>query len=565
MKNNKIYITRDEKIKEFNDFTRFESELHSIKGSLTKYEQKSGIFNPIIGEKRYKNNLVAKGDNVWVFRGDTPDLCKIFGKKQEWCISSSSSISTWFNYRMNYYQTQYFVFDFNKDENDPARYVNPGVAPEGMRSEWVDAENEHDQDPEDENSDVGINGYKSINEYKKYLVSKGIPESIWTTTEPEEWEERLKGYTTYYYNHREDFNKAKNDPDPRVFPMYLKIVDKMADEDFNTLTDDQKKEFVLGKLDELTDQQLLFAMKTSGYYNSINSELSSSYLLNKIMYGKKLIKDDFFKFVIKNKLDLTDDFFHSFFFNANNKYELIMYAIQNKQYLTLDNIDAILWNSQPEEKYEIIKAIIERFPNLNDNNFAKLIIGAYGMGDESVKIYKLLIDKKEKLSTNNIEKLISNTSHAHEIIKYIINKEPDLTPNNIDLFLGSSEPEEKLEIIKAIIEKLPNLNDEIFEKLIIAAYVMKVEISEIYKLLVDKKEKLSMSNIDFLIANPLNKYEVIKYIIEKEKVKLDLGMAVNFTSRDMDEKHRKEIADLIVEKNPKLKDKYDYILNFNYK
>jgi hypothetical protein len=123
------------------DFTRFMSELHGIESSLTRYKANKQYFNPMEEELNHLPNLVAKGDNIWVFKGHISELCRIFGKNQIWCISSSNSPSTWFNYRIEHHQTQYFVFDFNIDEDDLARYLNPGVAPPGKYSEWFDAQN----------------------------------------------------------------------------------------------------------------------------------------------------------------------------------------------------------------------------------------------------------------------------------------------------------------------------------------------------------------------------------------------------------------------------------------
>ena len=114
------------------DFGRFTSQLDSIQGSLEQYKSKGNYFNPIEEELNHQQNLVAKGDNIWVFKGHAPDVCRIYGKGHPWCISSSTSAAHWFTYRIEHHQTQYFVFDYNKDEDDPARYVNPGVAPEGM-------------------------------------------------------------------------------------------------------------------------------------------------------------------------------------------------------------------------------------------------------------------------------------------------------------------------------------------------------------------------------------------------------------------------------------------------
>jgi len=440
VKNNKIYVTKDDETKEFNDFTRFESELHSIEASLTKYEQKSGVFNPIIGEKKYKNNLAAKGDNVWVFKGDTPDLCRIFGKSQIWCISSSKSATHWFNYRINFHQTQYFVFDFNKDESDPARYVNPGVAPKRMYSEWVDARNSHTTDPEDRNSQIGINGYTSINQYKNYLASKDIPESIWTTTEPEVWENDLN-----YYIERKDFDYAKEHHDPRVFPIYLRIVDNMQDKDFNSLTDEQKKEFIFGKFD-LTDKQFEFAKTASGYYNSLD-------LNKKIEFAKITENEDLIAELAKNQ-ELSPYNVFSLIYYTNdidkiakilgrdkiNKLErgtvqiLLHYAMLTSEIhkmakiLGQENIDKIYVNDiyhlflTSKDKYEMAEILGSyNISKLDDHTVSELLkISDHNEVDSAYKLAMIIIKYKKELSSSNVFaclQVITNIDNKHKIIE----------------------------------------------------------------------------------------------------------------------------------------------------
>jgi hypothetical protein len=446
VKNNKIYINKDKKIEEFNDFTKFESELHSIQGSLTKYEQKSGLFNPITGEKKYQKNLAAKGDNVWVFRGDTPDVCRIFGKNQRWCISSSTSASHWFDYRIRHHQTQYFVFDFNKDENDPARYVNPGVAPEGKSSEWVDAENKHSRDTEDTRSKIGINGYTSINEYKRYLASKGIPESTWTTTEPEIWEQNLKLYTD-----RIAFEFAKNDPDPRVFPMYLKVVDKMTDEDFNTLTDDQKKEFVLGKLQNLSNYQFDFAKNTSGYVNSLD-------LNSKIVFANRTENQNLISEIIK-KSELSNENVLYFIKSAKNKYKI-------KEALGQDNIDKLT----DHDVYSLLKY------NSSDSTEIANILGSKNIDKLTVRyVFELLNEAPYKykmaelLGSNNIDKL--DDFEIYHLLEYAKNK------HEMARILGS--------------RNMNKLSDNSVDNLVF----YQVETYQIIKILIAYKTELSANNV----------------------------------------------------------------------
>jgi hypothetical protein len=509
VKNNKIYITKDNETKEFNDFTRFESELHSIRDNLTEYKQKSGVFNPVIGEQKYRNNLAAKGDKVWVFRGDTPELCRIFGKNQIWCISSSTSAVHWFDYRMRFHQTQYFVFDFNKEENDPARYVNPGVAPKGEHSEWVDARNTHTTDPEDRNSDFGVNGYTSINQYTRYLVSKDIPESIWTTTEPEEWEKSLE-----YYNRNKSFHGAKHDSDPRIFSMYLKIIEDMEDEDFETLTDEQKKEFIFGKLEMLTAKQFEFAKNISGYFNSLN-------LISKINFLSKTKKSDLLEDLIKkseltylsiatilhyagNTLDKDKDRGLNDYMLTSHAYEIIK-IISNTKKSFSDNLIRILLDPIPHRRAadKIIEVIISKMPDSFGEEINTLMYYAY----DKVKIAEIIINKLSEISDLNFSRLLASTAYTRveserkdtfNIANLLIAKKPELNSNNI---LNLMELVSRCgwgtnQIATTIINKKPDLSGEDVFRLIRHAFGRRA----IAELLGDNISKMDFSNIEFLLG-----------------------------------------------------------------
>jgi hypothetical protein len=553
VKNNKIYITKDNETKEFNDFTRFESELHSIEGSLTQYKQKSGVFNPIIGEKKYRNNLVAKGDKVWVFRGDTPDLCRIFGKSQIWCISSSDSAANWFSYRINFHQTQYFVFDFNKDEEDPARYVNPGVAPEGMYSEWVDAKNSHTTDSEDRNSHFGINGYTSINEYKSYLASKDIPESIWTTTQPEVWEKRLENYIE-----GKDFKDAKEYYDPRVFPIYLRIVDYMEDEDFNTLTDEQKKEFIFGKIDCLTDKQLEFAGTASGYYNSLDldqkvgfaSKTKNQDLIAELAKSQELnIKNMGILICATNDIDKIVEIFGRDNINkiqSNHIYNLLSHAVHTSEIrkmakiLGQEKIDEITYSGvyylffKSKDKYELAEILgshninklgsdaIEELLQMSDQYE---VDSAYKMAMIIIKYKKELLESqvyaclRVKTNTDNKNKIIEalgseNINKCGKRYAYFLlsNKDIDigqiaeiLNPNIIDRF-------DKSEIYDLLGQDGPQHRIDKMSKFLGSRNIDKLDAGQIYILLFRSGSKLEQMaeilgshNINRLTADHVEK------------------------------------------------------------
>ena len=438
------------------DFNRFMDGLHQIRDSLKKYTGKGNYFNPIEEELNHQNNLVAKGENVWVFKGHAPDVCRIYGKGHPWCISSSTSAAHWFSYRINEHQTQYFVFDFNKDENDPARYVNPGVAPKGMYSEWVDARNQHKTDPEDVNSDVGINGYRSINQYKKYLASKGIPLDTWKTTPPEKWEERLNEY-----NKKINFQGAKNDPDPRVFPMYLKIIGGMEDSDFETLDKEQKIDFVMGKITHLTDKQIEFVkanVKKSDYYSSLQEtydkieaahyfddqsalekiasmpeiEYNSVRLL--LQYSKNTEKDKIAELIINNKKELDDTDVLILLDKTNDTDKIAELIINKKSKLDKNDVVNLLFYAKDQNK---IKKLLgsKQIERLRLRWEAILEDAEYESSDIQYKIAEVIARYKSKISDVDVDNLLKYG--GYKIIKTIMLRRPDLSYEELyRLFTG---------------------------------------------------------------------------------------------------------------------------------
>ena len=512
------------------DFTRFMSSLHGIQGSLEQYKSKGNYFNPIEEELNHKPNLVAKGNNVWVFKGHAPDVCRIYGKGHPWCISSSTSAAHWFIYRIEHHQTQYFVFDFNKDEDDPARYVNPGVAPEGMYSEWVDATNQHDTDPEDSESEVGINGYKSINEYKKYLASKGIPESIWTTTPPEDWEERL-----HEYDENRDFQGAKNDSDSRIFPMYLKIVNTMKDSDFDTLTDDQKKEFLLGK-EFITGKQLKYVMKEfkGEYYNSFNLDgkilfaltINDQDLLLKLIENPKLSdhnvsnllvdatdKDKMAELIIKKKPELSDENVSDLLISATDKDKMAELIIKKQQELSDKNVLDLLYHAT--EKDEIAELLgKDNINKLSDNSVHIFLRSAFRYVDDNKKekLAELIIKYKSELTNYNVLDLLYYATDIDKVAELLgkdnINKLSDSNVHTSSRY-ADNKKEEKDKMAQIIIKYKSELNN--YNVLNLLRYATdKDKIAELLQRETDNISKLNSDDID----------ELFEYGWKEEKEKM---------------------------------------------
>ncbi len=392
IENNKPEIYFGEEKLETPDFTRFMSALHNVEGEISEYKGSGNTANPLELALSHDEHLVAKGDKVWVFRGDKPNICRLLGKGQKWCISSTTSATHWFGYRINHGQTQYFVFDFNKAEDDPARYVNPGVAPEGKYSEWVDARNVHSSDPLDENSQIGINGYDSIEEYKNYLESKGIPKSTWKSLPLEDWEKRLDNY----YSYGSDFHAAKKDPDPRVFDMFVKIVESMRDDDFYSLTDEQRKEFLLGKVLNITEEQLNYAMDNfrKEYYDSLDFD-------NKIQLAYKL-KDENLLYRLAKTPNI----------GSGNIYRFIQYAkdkLKMVEVLGKENMDKL----STSDVYYLIDGATDRVQmaealgkELIDQMTSRDIVSLIFTSSNKAATIKALGEAVNKMSADQIKYLI---------------------------------------------------------------------------------------------------------------------------------------------------------------
>ena len=271
-------------------------------------------------------------------------------------------------------------------------------------------------------------------------MSKGIPESIWTTTEPEVWENDLN-----YYIERKDFDYAKEHHDPRVFPIYLRIVDNMQDKDFNSLTDEQKKEFIFGKFD-LTDKQFEFAKTASGYYNSLD-------LNKKIEFAKRTENEDLIAELAKNQ-ELSPYNVFSLIYYTNdidkiakilgrdkiNKLErgavqiLLHYAMLTSEIhkmakiLGQENIDKIYVNDiyqlflTSKDKYEMAEILGSyNISKLDDHTVSELLkISDHNEVDSAYKLAMIIIKYKKELSSSNVFaclQVITNIDNKHKIIE----------------------------------------------------------------------------------------------------------------------------------------------------
>lgn len=234
VQNKPVLIHQEDVYKDPIDFNQFNSFVHAILSSESQVADYDDVFpNPVFLAAMHPDLLEKKGNNVWVFKVKNHKESKLFGRKKNresgWCVTWNNP-QHYLSYRKDNEQTQYYIFDFNKAKDDPARYVNPGVAPTQEDSEWVDARNRPNE---------GINGYgKNIKKYKDYLETKGIDPNIFKSEPLTEKEKIL-------YEALDNFNFLtifKSHPD--LIDDYLSLCEALRIIDFDLLTNEQKNIFL---------------------------------------------------------------------------------------------------------------------------------------------------------------------------------------------------------------------------------------------------------------------------------------------------------------------------------
>ena len=422
--NNKITLIFDTKPKikynneildDYQDLNQFLAILHTLKPQSSQPLSDENLQNPAFLELKYSGDLIAKGDNIWVFKGDDPVKCRIMGKGQNWCISSSTSVQHYFNYRHDYGQTQYFIFDFNKATNDPARYVNPGVAPEGEYSEWVDRRNAR-TNPQN-NISFAVNGYNSLEDYLNYLQSKGINTNLFQADPVSDYERKLHSFTN-----RKDFQGALNYPDtkkaadgtPAMFYFYLKIIETLDDEDeFDTLTPNQKDEFVIGKY-KLTGHQANYVISkgTKFLKEYINSISLFKYFLENLQNPDTIID-----FILDNKKDIRDISLKHFFDNTKDFDKTLQKLIERikKEDPKIQND---IFSELPyalksetigiEESIEIARAIAQHKPNFVGNEIEDILLRIDGLPlEQRIDIIQIIVENLQKYNSSVIDDIFN--------------------------------------------------------------------------------------------------------------------------------------------------------------
>lgn len=480
-----------------NDFNKFSGYVHAIEAQETTNKDPN-LADPVFLEVSHNEKLVAKSKDgkIWVFKATSPIDCRSMGKGQNWCIASSSSAKWYFHYRHEYGQTQYFIFDFNKDKDDPARYVNPGVSKDGY-SEWVDAKNDA---IEDENGDgFGINGYANLEEYLGYLNKHGISRNIFKADPISKEETDMKDMIDEYDDGRKEtrnfiFDKVKNNP--ALLNQFLQLIEKSLDEDhYNQLSESQKKLYI----SNLEDETLSYFL-----YHAENRDL--------------LIKD-----ILKYK--------------GNN--------------LSDNNVENLL--SRTKYLKETMKEILKyKNKNLSDNMISQIIYYASNLEkDERNEISNAIIEYKGKdLSEDHIADFIEDSLEPDETAKQIIKyKEDNLTPENIYYLLrGVKNVDEIAEMIGK--EKISQLNDNWIRPLIDRARNKGALINIILKYKPSHAIKM------YLFGTAKDKYEMAEKILDSSKNEV-LSRNIELIKYFLDmSDDRYKMAKLIMHKAPMLYQAY---------
>ena len=485
------------------DFTQFTGKLHEIEGQDATKPSNNNLADPFFLEVFHKEKLVAKSADktIWVFKATGPLDCRLMGKGQSWCISSSSSAEWYFNYRHDHGQTQYFIFDFNKDENDPARYVNPGVAPEDDDSEWVDTKNSADK----------INGYSSVEEYKDYLKSKGIDVGVFVADPLTEEEELLKKSIEEYryssYSKRDEiFQEFKEGKYKELFD---KFIETMSFLDIGLMED---------HFDQLSDQQRKLYFSNTGVEtlkNLLNHSSNKDEMINKILP------------YVKDKLDR--EMVRSLFQYSKKRNELVNKILPYvKDKLDSDMVGSLLFHSLEED--ELINKIFPYVKDKLDKYMVMHLLRSSSKKDELVN--KILPYVKDKLDSNMVIELLNNSSEKDELISQILPYVEDkLDVKMVKYFLESSKNRDEL-----ISQILPYVEDKLDSKMVeTLLYYSKKPNELVNQIFPYVKDKLDSNMVRVLLEYSENREELISQILPyvvKDKLDSDMSDALFYYSSD---------------------------------
>jgi hypothetical protein len=541
---------KNNNVDKYQNLTQFLSIIHSIEAQVSDEEVDTSEYqNPAFLEMLHDGDLVAKANNIWVFKGDDPVKCRVMGKGQRWCISSSSSAEHYFNYRKEG-QTQYFIFDFNKKPNDPARYVNPGVGPYNHSSEWVDSRNEHTADVN--GVEFGINGYESLQEYLEYLESMGINTSVFKADSMTDYEKQLHRFVK-----NQDMKGAKNYPDdkktkhglPYMWYYYLKLVHNLSDEEFNTLSEYEKEEYAMGKI--LSEKQYVnWLFKKDHRYlkeyiqstNAYSRMLAAAYASDTQNKAEKFID-----LILNLKEVLTGSILsdlHHYSSDFDAAFDKIFdSALKKNKTLQKDAVKFLIERSK--DPYEAAKKLgTENMNKLGDGEVNDLLVmdenrfqtqmsyeledgdddeDLFAAADRLDGLVNALIDFKTNLSEKQLLDLHTYARKKDEIAEKILERTKANSLSIINNLITNSF--DKLKMAKRILDYKEKISRD--EVNTILFNLSREEKQEFMITMLNKKVPLTAGTIFNLIGNAKNKKAIIQLLGPENIKKLNTEMGGN--------------------------------------
>ena len=240
-----------ENFSNFDDLTEFAAKIHAIEASHFKTPSGFSEFrDPVAADLRHHGTMLwppkgTKGNpsKIYIFKGDSFLKCKYFGKGAPWCVTKQPGY--YYDYRTGRGQTQFFILDYNKAPDDPARYTNPGISDEPWQSEFVDLNNQPET-RDSEGTSFGINGYEGSREYMDYLEKMGVP-NPWELMKPDTISHKDREFSN---NIQRENNLAwAREQGPQTVSEYLQAQgaygQHLSEKDFKSLSDKEKYDYMV--------------------------------------------------------------------------------------------------------------------------------------------------------------------------------------------------------------------------------------------------------------------------------------------------------------------------------
>ena len=350
-KNDPQLVFRGENFSDFKNIGDFAAKIHAIDSASNKPAAGFDEFrDPIVADMKHYGSMIwpLKGmkDNpskIYIFKGDSFLKCKYFGKGAPWCVTKQPL--HYYDYKTGSGQTQFFILDYNKAPNDPARYTNPGISEFPQDSEFVDLDNRPNR-TDSEGTRFGINGHKGSKDYMSYLEKMGVP-NPWELMKPDEVSEHEKEFAfKMQYGGNLEWARSKGQ---NVVKEYLEALGSqdihLSEKDFDTLSNDEK------------------------YIYIVDTGLKPRNL-NEADYLRSLSRKDYKEYL--------------------SNYEIDEYREEDKKYLK-DLLLNIKSNKEPNE--ELLNYYVRNF--LMSNNYEFDFIGA-GSNQNTERNYPILYLKSQK-------------------------------------------------------------------------------------------------------------------------------------------------------------------------